>query len=273
MIPQVHPSTSRLPRALPPLPRAQLPFPLIPRRGRGAGGEGQSQRIVAFSKQSQRDLHHAPSAVAASGARTTARSHPFASLSIIAAALAAIALNSSVRADDAPLPDNPAPTESIPDSPTESPATETITLMQTAGQRLADARLDEETTQLHDDIIARLRQALDQAQQQAVRPLPQPGPSSESQNGGSQSATGGTGEQGARSPDTFQAAESSDRPGEAELDQSEIERRRNLATSVWGHLPPRERERMEGAFSERFLPQYDDLVRRYYEALATDPTE
>ncbi len=42
-----------------------------------------------------------------------------------------------------------------------------------------------------------------------------------------------------------------------------------MATSVWGYLPEQRRDEMLGAFSERFLPSYDELVRQYYESLAT----
>jgi hypothetical protein len=56
----------------------------------------------------------------------------------------------------------------------------------------------------------------------------------------------------------------------------DLERRRNLATSVWGHLPDREREQMLQSFRENYLPGYEDHVEAYYEALAgqrltTDP--
>lgn len=148
-------------------------------------------------------------------------------------------------------------------------ADETIELMQTASRRLADAQLDAETARLHGEIVDRLRQLLEQAQQQSAQRLPVPSQSANSSPSPDGSSAGGTGEQGGPRQ-TDDAAESSDAPGGGEIGEGEVERRRNLATSVWGHLPPRERARMEGAFSERFLPQYDDLVRQYYEALATE---
>jgi hypothetical protein len=43
--------------------------------------------------------------------------------------------------------------------------------------------------------------------------------------------------------------------------------RRLLAREVWGHLPPAVRERVKSEFSEQVLPAYDELVRRYFEAL------
>jgi hypothetical protein len=45
---------------------------------------------------------------------------------------------------------------------------------------------------------------------------------------------------------------------------------RTLAREVWGHLPPAVRERVRVDFSETVLPAYDELVRRYFEALLED---
>ena len=154
-------------------------------------------------------------------------------------------------------------------SPGAAAAGETIELMQAASRRLADSQLDAETARLQEEIVDRLRQLLEQTQQQSAQRLPVPSETANSSTAPSGNSSGGTGEQGGRRQ-TDDAAESSDAPGSGEISDGEVERRRNLATSVWGHLPPRERARMEGAFSERFLPQYDDLVRQYYEALATE---
>lgn len=44
--------------------------------------------------------------------------------------------------------------------------------------------------------------------------------------------------------------------------------RRRLEKDVWGHLPPGLRQQLLNVYSEKFLPKYDDMVRRYYEALA-----
>lgn len=44
--------------------------------------------------------------------------------------------------------------------------------------------------------------------------------------------------------------------------------RQKMVKDVWGHLPPHLREAMLNSFSEKYLPKYEDLVKRYYEALA-----
>ena len=46
-----------------------------------------------------------------------------------------------------------------------------------------------------------------------------------------------------------------------------------LLREVWGHLPPAMRERVRVDFSETVLPAYDELVRRYFEALLEEPPQ
>ncbi|MDB5390423.1 MAG: hypothetical protein JWM11_6069 [Planctomycetaceae bacterium] len=46
--------------------------------------------------------------------------------------------------------------------------------------------------------------------------------------------------------------------------------RQRLAKDVWGHLPPALRQELLNIFSEKYIPKYDDQVRRYYEALSEE---
>ncbi len=43
-----------------------------------------------------------------------------------------------------------------------------------------------------------------------------------------------------------------------------------LEKDVWGHLPPTLRKKLLNIYSEKYLPQYDDEVRRYFESLAEE---
>jgi len=70
-------------------------------------------------------------------------------------------------------------------------------------------------------------------------------------------------------------AQESERPtgGEERRDPArqkaeEADKRRSDANDVWGHLPPTVREALQKSFNERYLPKYEELVRRYYESLA-----
>jgi len=66
------------------------------------------------------------------------------------------------------------------------------------------------------------------------------------------------------------AGESSDKELQRKVSDrtAEIARRRVLIDEVWGHLPPAMREQMLNATNEKMLPQYEQLIRDYYESLA-----
>jgi hypothetical protein len=62
--------------------------------------------------------------------------------------------------------------------------------------------------------------------------------------------------------------DSQDKLDPAQQKAAEEARRRAVANDVWGHLPPNVREALQKSFNERYLPKYEELVRRYYESLA-----
>lgn len=64
------------------------------------------------------------------------------------------------------------------------------------------------------------------------------------------------------------AEESSDRARQDRLREAVRDFRSDLVRDEWGHLPPRLREQLLNAGSDEYLPQYDSLVRRYFESLA-----
>lgn len=161
------------------------------------------------------------------------------------------------------------PTDELPEL-----AGRIISDMRDAEARLAAGRLDAATGELQERINTDLEALLAALEQQASQPSPVAGESPEEQTQGTDSSSsGGTGDSGGQSGDGATEGESAEGDRAGELTDAELERRRNLATSVWGHLPERERDEMLGAFSERFLPAYDELVRRYYEALARQRAE
>lgn len=65
-----------------------------------------------------------------------------------------------------------------------------------------------------------------------------------------------------------QAQDSSEKVDPKKAAEVEAARQRQLVKDVWGHLPPALREELLNVYSEKYLPRYEDLVRRYYEALA-----
>jgi hypothetical protein len=66
------------------------------------------------------------------------------------------------------------------------------------------------------------------------------------------------------------AADSTDRLGQAEAARPDPELFKGLLKDSWGNLPERERELMMQMSRERFLPQYELLIERYYRRLAEE---
>jgi hypothetical protein len=170
---------------------------------------------------------------------------------------------------------------------------ETVEAMREVSRRLDKRSLSDETEQLQagivtniDALIEKLKNlpppssssSSDQSDQnpsdqdspqqdpqteQKQRPQPNPPDASQNQHG-TDSTTGS-----APQPQTDKAAESSEQNlREARERAVAMARRRALVDEVWGHLPPAMRERLLNVGSEKLLPKYEDLIRRYYESLA-----
>jgi len=69
------------------------------------------------------------------------------------------------------------------------------------------------------------------------------------------------------------AADSTDRLGQSERARPDPELFKGLLKDSWGNLPEREREQMMQMSPERFLPQYELLIERYYRRLAEERTK
>lgn len=84
----------------------------------------------------------------------------------------------------------------------------------------------------------------------------------------------GDGSANGRQQQPSKSSESTDKELQRKQDEraAEMARRRALINEVWGHLPPNVREKLLNVGSEKLLPQYEDLIRKYYESLA-EPTD
>jgi hypothetical protein len=63
------------------------------------------------------------------------------------------------------------------------------------------------------------------------------------------------------------ARQSTNRTGKA-ADRRSEDYKRQLLKDAWGHLPPALRDELLNVGGDRFLPKYEELVRRYYQSLA-----
>jgi hypothetical protein len=66
------------------------------------------------------------------------------------------------------------------------------------------------------------------------------------------------------------ASDSTDRMGKAEQARPDPRVFQGMIKDTWGHLPDRDREQMRQLSPERFLPQYELLIERYYRRLAEE---
>lgn len=192
----------------------------------------------------------------------------------IVAIAAALTSAGAFAAEDPPLivgpeekPPAAGPADSADLAALRALAAETVAAMQQARTGFADGVVNQESESLQSGILERLERLADLARRQSQ--MTTAGRSTPAAGRGAQASNAGDGQGAAgRSPDAAESSEAA--TGPATADGAAATTTRDLATSVWGHLPARQRDRMQSRFSEQFLPQYEQLVRKYYEALATD---
>jgi len=166
---------------------------------------------------------------------------------------------------------------------------ETVASMREVSRRLDQLNLSDDTEQLQTGIVSNIDALIEK-----LRKLPPPSSSSSSDGSDKDQSDSESTSQGQKkepkqspqqSPQNQQGADSSSgsapqsktgKAGESteqNLRQAReraaaLARRRALVDEVWGHLPPAMRERLLNVGSEKLLPKYEGLIRRYYEALA-----
>ncbi|MBL6706510.1 MAG: hypothetical protein ISQ06_10375 [Planctomycetaceae bacterium] len=165
---------------------------------------------------------------------------------------------------------------------------EAVASMREVSRRLDDRNLSDETAKLQAGIVSNIDALIEK-----LRKLPPPSSSSsqnsdkdqsdsdsksqgqqpESKQGEQQSSGNQHGADSAAGtapqPQNGKSGESTEQNlRQAQERSAALARRRALIDEVWGHLPPAMRERLLNVGSEKLLPKYENLIRRYYEALA-----
>ncbi|MFG0331738.1 MAG: hypothetical protein ACF8TS_00125 [Maioricimonas sp. JB049] len=208
----------------------------------------------------------------------------------IAAFAAAVALagwGNAARADDAAAGTGDAADETAQASaavvPLEQLPGRVLKGMQAAGERMSGGQFDPDTVALQRQLIADLdvlMAAMENPAPPSAPPSPSPSPQPpqsqpDGQPEGSQASAGPGAPAGGPGERTAAPATGSDaRTGPGEVSETERRRRRReLADAAWGHLPPRLQEEMRRSFSERYLPEYEQLIRSYYKTLAEQTRE
>jgi hypothetical protein len=144
--------------------------------------------------------------------------------------------------------------------------------MRTAQKRIYGADTGADTQQIQERVVGDLEGllALLKKRQQSGQGGGQQNPNQ--RNSKNQRQTGRGSPQDAdpqsqsRSDDKSKDSEERSDPARAKAEEEA--RRAQMIKDVWGHLPPHLRQAIRNALRDNYLPKYDDLVKKYYEALA-----
>jgi len=183
-----------------------------------------------------------------------------------------------------PLPDEPSG-ESADDANAPDELDRAVKAMRDAAGRLSSRDASSETRRLQTAAKDDLRKLIEK-----LRQPPPPSSSSSQSNQDQQSQdrnqarqqqrtsssqqkqqVSGQGQSGTPMPqrsDSKAADSEEQNDRQAREHATAVARRRALINEIWGHLPPSMREKLMNVRGEKTLPQYEDLIRRYYEALA-----
>jgi hypothetical protein len=181
-----------------------------------------------------------------------------------------------------PLGDNSAMSAVAPDEePAVSPLEGAVAGMRAAGERITARDTGAETRTIQRKVVDDLKALIEMARQQQGQPA-QASSQPESPNAQSQPEED-AGQQTDQEPQESRqngpasdgknrenAADSEVRAANADVEEAQTILQRRLVDEVWGHLPARLRQKVQNVSSEKTLPRYEDLVRRYFEALAED---
>jgi hypothetical protein len=164
-----------------------------------------------------------------------------------------------------------------------NPVEPIVKRMKAAQTRLKEGDTGPDTRGIQEQVVHDLEKLIDAASRQSEssrssRKSPSGGKSpQEAENGSPQQSQGAprSGAEGASAPTGGAApgARGGGRTPRAVQTKVTITGHGTLLREVWGHLPPAMRERVRVDFSETVLPAYDELVRRYFEALLEEPPQ
>ncbi len=174
--------------------------------------------------------------------------------------------------------------------PTKNPLEEAIQGMRSAQERISGKDTGEETREIQEQVVANLQKLIDRMKDRQSQPpsassgSPPPDQPQQPEDGNPNP------QQGAREPNQNKTANAqgeesqqpqrtkqenedatestSDHRNPAKGGNADLAPRPDMVNAVWGHLPPSVRLKLRNLSSDKYLPKYEDLARRYFEALA-----
>ena len=195
------------------------------------------------------------------------------SLSLVAAdGLSRPAVTDDAAQEDDELNRDPSD-ERLPSAPAPADALQSVvTGMRDAQQRIAKQEIGEPTRKVQQRVVDELDRLIALARQ--MQPPSAPSSSNPSRERDqkpdeqdSEAREGdAAGDPGRK--DRTDAQDSDARTGKGDEKPVELWHQRHMVNQVWGHLPEHLRLRLQNVSSDKTLPDYEELVNRYFEALA-----
>lgn len=156
-----------------------------------------------------------------------------------------------------------------------------VSQMQDVWKKLSQGKTGAENQGIQKQIIAKLERLIEILTQQQSESTQRPNPTYSPQRKNSKSklnpkSTGKSSKAGASAGNPGSQSKTKIKNGEPSQKQhnmqTRIAERKKLIDAVWGHLPESIRQRMLNQTNDsKFLMQYREQIKRYFESLATDP--
>lgn len=170
------------------------------------------------------------------------------------------------------LPDPDKLTKAKPGN--QLPVEPIIKEMQRASKLISEQKTGKETQQIQREVVRNLEELIQLIESSPGKTIQRmsSGNESESPQQSEQKQTQkdqqGKNQQKGEQLSQGPAKKSTDRQNQGKATSGQLADRNAYVKDAWGHLPPAMRQQLLNIYTEKFLPRYEDQVKRYYEALA-----
>lgn len=146
--------------------------------------------------------------------------------------------------------------------------------MQRASKLISEQKTGKETQQIQREVVRNLEELIQLIESspgktiQRMSSRKESESSQQSEQKQAQKDQQGKNQQNGEQLSQGPAKKSTDRQNQGKATSGQLADRNAYIKDAWGHLPPAMRQQLLNIYTEKFLPRYEDQVKRYYEALA-----
>ncbi|QDU07855.1 hypothetical protein [Gimesia aquarii] len=143
--------------------------------------------------------------------------------------------------------------------------------MKRAGKLLQDQQTGQQTQKIQQQVVENIQKLIHEIESASKVSLQQSNPKQDQPQNTKQKTQqqkDGMGQKKIPQPSQGPARQSSERQEKGLVTPGSLTKSNGHIKDTWGHLPPAVRQQLLNVYTEKFLPKYEEQVRRYYEALA-----